>query len=145
MGCFIETVPLSELKYASMSGYNLWHQRMGHYSPQSIKVGSKNNVYNATVVATGLEEQENKKVEAKLDCASWKDRAVRPLERVHMDLRTGGTTLLEGYYQSPTTRPCFGEFMGSRPRSKDDANALFGGGYYGTDIPYIFLRPRLRR
>jgi hypothetical protein len=45
---YIRTIPLSELKYASMSGYKLWHQRMGHCSHQSIK---------ATIShATGLEE-----------------------------------------------------------------------------------------
>jgi hypothetical protein len=86
---YIVTEPLSESKYASMSGYKLWHQRvgvMGHCSHQSIEA----TIFHVT--STGLEELEKKKVESNLDCASCvvgkatlqsyqhkKDRVFRPL------------------------------------------------------------------
>ncbi len=94
---YIETVPLSESKYALMSGYKPWHRRMGHCFHQSIRA--------IIFHVTGLEELENKKVESNLDCASCmvekatlqphphrKDRATRPLERIHMDLLSGGSS-----------------------------------------------------
>jgi hypothetical protein len=105
---------------------------MGHCSHQSIRA-TKSHI-------TGLEELENKKMESNLDCASCmvgkatlqpyphrKERASRPLERVHLDLLSGGVlvTSLEGHNHAiviTDDATMFRWVYGLK--TKDDANAM---------------------
>ena len=80
-----------------MSGFKLWHKRLGHCSHRSIKETIPHVIV--------LQELENKKLELNLDCQSCimmvekatlqlypkgKSQAARPLKRVHIDLPNVG-------------------------------------------------------
>ena len=99
---FIETVPLTESKYSSMSGYKLWHKRLAHSSVQTIK--------DTIPHSKGLQELDRVKMDQHIDCPACmvgkaklqpypksKDHAVRPLERVYIDMMSSAVTSIEGY------------------------------------------------
>jgi hypothetical protein len=99
---YVRTVQLSATKYATMSGYSLWHRRMAH-------------VPNATLHLTidhsdGLEELQSATFNHDEKCAacvagkshlhhypSEKERATRPLERVYIDSFSSSVVSIEGY------------------------------------------------
>jgi hypothetical protein len=57
---YIETIPLSQTKYKTMSGYELWHKRMSHAPIQAIK---------ATIPhSKGLHELEGAPMEHDTNC-----------------------------------------------------------------------------
>ena len=99
---FIETVPITESKYLTMSGYKLWHRRLGHSTHQTIK--------DTIPHVKGLHELEKIRMEPHVDCPACmvgkaklqpypktKDHAKRPLERVYVDLVSASVKSIEGY------------------------------------------------
>ena len=99
---YVETIPLSETKYKTMSGYDLWHKQMGHAPIQAIK---------ATIPhSKGLHDLEGVRMEHDTNCRACmigkahlqpypktKEHAKKPLERVYMDIMTSSVTSIEGY------------------------------------------------
>jgi len=99
---YIETTPISETKFKKMSGYDLWHKRLGHCTNQAIK--------DTIPFSKGLQELEGLKMEHDMNCTACmvgkakaqpcpksKVHAKRPLERVYMDIMSSSITSVEGY------------------------------------------------
>lgn len=101
---YIETVPISETKYKTMSGFDLWHKRLSHTPGQVIK--------DTIPHSKGLQELpvEGLHMNREMDCDSCmigkaklqpyqksKEHAKRPLERVYMDIMSSNVTSIEGY------------------------------------------------
>ena len=99
---YIETVPISETKYKTMSGFDLWHKRLSHTPRQAIK--------DTIPHSKGLHELEGLRMTREMDCDSCmigkaklqpypksKEHARRPLERVYMDIMSSNVTSIEGY------------------------------------------------
>jgi hypothetical protein len=99
---YIETVPISETKYKTMSGFDLWHKRLSHTPRQAIK--------DTIPHSKGLHELEGLRMTREMDCDSCmigkaklqpypksKEHARRPLERVYMDIMSSSVTSIEGY------------------------------------------------
>ena len=99
---YVETVPISETKYLSMSGYSLWHRRLGHATMQSIKDSIPHSI--------GLKELEKAKFDTNQKCTACmlgkahleirprsRDHATRPLEGVFMDIIVSSVRSIEGY------------------------------------------------
>ena len=99
---YIETVPISETKYKTMSGYDLWHKRLSHVPRQAIK--------DTIPHSKGLQDLEGLRMNREMDCGSCmvgkatlqpypksKPHAKRPLERVYIDIMSSSTTSIEGF------------------------------------------------
>ena len=126
---FIETVPISESKYLTMSGYKLWHHRLGHSTHQTIK--------DTIPHVKGLHELEKIRMEPRVDCPACmvgkaklqpypktKDHAKRPLERVYVDLVSASVKSIEGYeYALIITDDATMYRWVYGLKTKDDANA----------------------
>lgn len=127
---YIETIPLSQTKYKTMSGYELWHKRMSHAPIQAIK---------ATIPhSKGLHELEGVRMEHDTNCPACmigkaqlqpypksKEHAKRPLERVYMDIMTSSVTSLEGYdYALVITDDASMYRWVYGLKTKDEANAM---------------------
>ena len=127
---YVETIPISETKYKTMSGYGLWHKRLSHAPIQSIK---------ATIAhSKGLQDLEGIRMEHDLNCTACmvgkaqlqpypgsKEHAKRPLERVYMDIMTSSITSIEGYdYALIITDDASMYRWAYGLKTKDEANAM---------------------
>ena len=99
---YVETVPITESKYQTMSGYPLWHRRLSPCAFQTIK--------DTIPHALGLQEWVKAYFDPNLNCTACmlgkarlqpypktKEHAKRPLERVYMDIMSSSVTSIEGY------------------------------------------------
>jgi hypothetical protein len=129
---YIETIPISETKYKTMSGFDnfyLWHKRLSHTPRQAIK--------DTIPHLKGLQELEGLRMNREMDCESCmigkaklqpypksKEHAKRPLERVYMDIMSLNVTSIEGYDYALVAQwsrmmcQCIDGYTALRPRMK---------------------------
>ena len=99
---YLKTEPLTAHQFGKMSGYELWHRRLGHCSNRNIR----DSIHHSA----GLEGLMPKKFESHAKCPSCmigkstmedlpklKDRADEPLGQVNMDLFSSSVPSIEGY------------------------------------------------
>jgi hypothetical protein len=90
----METLPISETEYKTMSGYGLWHKRLSHARIQSIKatIAHSKGVQEleGVWVLVGIRMEHDLYCTACMTgkaqlrpCPSSKEHAKRPLERVY--------------------------------------------------------------
>ena len=85
-----------------MSGYDLWHRRLGHYTNRNIR--------ETITHSTGLEDLQSRTFEEHTICPSCmigkstledlpklKDRATEPLHQVNMDIFSSSVQSIKGY------------------------------------------------
>ena len=145
---YIETEPISESKYLSMSGYKLWHKRLAHPPHQTIK--------DTIPHVDGLQDLEKLKMDQHLDCASCmvgkaklqpypktKEHARRPLERVYIDIASSSVKSFEGYdYALIVTDDATMYRWAYGLKTKDDSNAAIRK--WVSDIVEIRIRHPLQ-
>ena len=99
---YLKTESLTTQQFGKMSGYELWHRRLGHCSNRNIR----DTIHHSE----GLDELVSKKFETHMKCSSCmigkstledlpklKDRAEEPLHQVNMDSFSSSVTSIEGY------------------------------------------------
>jgi hypothetical protein len=99
---YFKTEQLTSSQFGKMSGYELWHRRLGHCSNRNIR----DTIHHSS----GLECLMHKKFEPHMKCSSCmigkrtledlpklKDRAPEPLYQVNMDSFSSSVTSMEGY------------------------------------------------
>jgi hypothetical protein len=99
---YLKIEQLTSSQFGKMSGYELWHRRLGHCPNRNIR----DTIHHSS----GLEGLMHKKFEPHVKCASCmigkstledlpklKDRAPEPLYQVNMDLFSSSVTSIEGY------------------------------------------------
>jgi hypothetical protein len=99
---FVETIPLSETQFKSISGYSSWHRRLGHAPMETIRDTIQHSI--------GLEELTKTTFDREEQCPACmvgkahleirprsRVHATRPLERVYMDIMSSSVTSMEGY------------------------------------------------
>ena len=99
---FLRTVPISVTKYSTMSGYPLWHRRLGHVPNRTIQLTIQHS--------KGLQDLESVRIDQDDKCPACmvgrahlvpypgrKERCTKPLERVHMDLFSSSVKSVEGH------------------------------------------------
>ena len=99
---YLKTEPLTAHQFGKMSGYELWHRRLGHCSNRNIR----DTIHHSA----GLEGLMSKKFESHVKCPSCmigkstmedlpklKDRADEPLGQVNMDSFSSSVPSIEGY------------------------------------------------
>ena len=99
---YLKTEPLSVQQFGRMSGYELWHRRLGHCSNRNIR----DTIHHSA----GLEELMSRKFDPHMKCPSCmigkstledlpklKDRAEEPLAQVNMDSFSSSVPSIEGY------------------------------------------------
>ena len=99
---FVETVPISETQFKSISGYASWHRRLGHAPMATIR--------DTIPHAIGLEALKNTTFNPEEYCPACmlgkshleirprsREHAIRPLERVYMDIITSSVVSMEGF------------------------------------------------
>ena len=100
---YLKTESLTLQQFGKMSGYVLWHRRLGHFHHSEATIHH----------SEGLDELVSKKFESHMKCSSCmignngkstledlsklKDRAEEPLHQVNMDSFSSSVTSIEGY------------------------------------------------
>ena len=99
---YLKTESLTAHQFGKMSGYELWHRRLGHCSNRNIR----DTIHHSA----GLEGLMSKKFESHAKCPSCmigkstmedlpklKDRAEEPLAQINMDSFSSSVPSIEGY------------------------------------------------
>ena len=102
-------------KFDNHSGYDLWHHRLAHAPKQNIKDTIEHSI--------GLEGLIGKLFDKDEKCPScmlgkstlenypeFREPALQPFSRVHMDLYTSSVTSIEGYTHAVVYTDSHGEY-----------------------------------
>ena len=117
---------ISEQKYAKLSGYELWHRRLGHCPNESIRKSIAHSI--------GMDELKKARFDSHEKCPACamgkaqrnnlpprKERARKPMNRIYMDLVTSSVVSMEGYkYALVITDCCTGYRWLYGLRTKDE-------------------------
>jgi hypothetical protein len=99
---YIKSEPICLRQFGKMSGYELWHRRLGHCTNRNIR--------ETITHSTGLEDLRSRTFDEHTKCPSCmigkstledltklKDRAKEPLHQVNMDILSSSVQSIEGY------------------------------------------------
>jgi hypothetical protein len=102
---YLQTKDMNWTTYDNLTGYDLWHRRLGHVPNRNIEQTIQHSI--------GLENLVGKKSKRDQNCPSCMlgkstlenypgsmDPASQPLGRAHMDLYSSSITIIEGYNHS---------------------------------------------
>ena len=123
---YLRTKAISATKYAKMSGYELWHRRLGHCPNECIRKSIAHSI--------GMDELKSARFDNHEKCPACmmgksrqnnlpkaKERAKKPMNRINMDLVSSSVVSIKGYkYALVITDCCTGYRWLYGLKSKDE-------------------------